>query len=459
MKPMIIIYTGGKKVRSKLRKSISKGLIGIMLIGTGLSMANVPASTVHAEKEKTKEEIEKEKEEIEQEKKEKEAELSQLNSAKKKILDEIEVLDGKIVDSEDKIRELTNERNKLESEISVIDLKLQNAYVAENNQYAEMKERIRFAYENNDVEYIDALLAVTDFDNINNAAEYVSKISAYDQAQLNSLIKIEAEISEYQETLEQNLTSINTLKSDAETEKANLVENETAKQAKVKEFNGEISETQIDIAELAELERQADAELERLAAAAPKVVTVTETVTETITVEVPVTKTVTKPSNTASSTDATKTTTQTTTEVQTQTVTKQVQVASFSGGFIWPCPSSHRITSTFGGRASPGGIGSTNHKGIDIGAGSGSSVVAAAGGAVYFVGYNRARGNYVMVNHGGGFVTVYQHLSGFNCSVGQAVSQGDCIGFVGSTGYSTGPHLHFEVVINGTPVNPLGYVH
>ena len=441
-------------MRLGFKKMVSQGLIAVMLIGTGLSMANVPGSTVHAEK--TKEEIEKEKEKLEEEKKQKKDELNQLNDAKAKILDEIKVLDGKIVDSEDKIRELTAERNKLESQISVIDLKLQNAYVAENNQYAEMKERIRFAYENNDVEYLDALLAVTDFDNINNASEYVSKISAYDQEQLNSLIKIESEIADYQETLQSNLTEIKTLKNDAEAEKATLVENENAKQAKVQEYNGEINETQIDIANIEQLEKEADAELERIAAAAPKTVTVITT--ETITVQVPVTKTVTN--STASPGDATQktTTTETTTQTQTQTVQKEVVVQSFAGGFIWPCPASHRITSTFGGRASPGGIGSTNHKGIDIGAPTGTQAVAAASGAVYYVGYNVARGNYVMVNHGGGFVTVYQHLSGFNCSVGQAVNAGDCIGFVGSTGYSTGPHLHFEIVINGTPVNPLAYV-
>ncbi len=444
-------------MRFEFKKLVSEGLVAAMLVTVGLANANIPGSVVHAEK--TKEEIEREKEKLEKEKKEKESELNQLNTAKDKILDEIKVLDGKIVDSEDKIRELTNERNLLESQISVIDLKLQNAYVAETNQYAEMKDRIRFAYENNDVEYIDALLSVTDFDNINNTSEYVSKISAYDQEQLNSLIKIEAEISEYQSTLETNLSEIKTLKDDAEAEKDTLVQNEAAKQAKVKEYNGEINETQIDIAELEKLEKEADAELERLAAAAPKTITVTQTVTEVVQVEVPVTKTVTKPTNKASSTDATKKTTETTTQTQTQTVTKEVTISNYSGGFVWPCPASHRITSTFGGRASPGGIGSTNHKGIDIGAPTGAAAVAAGGGVVYFVGYNRARGNYVMVNHGGGIVTVYQHLSGFASSVGQAVSAGQTIGYVGSTGYSTGPHLHFEVVINGTPVNPLGYVH
>ena len=130
------------------------------------------------------------------------------------------------------------------------------------------------------------------------------------------------------------------------------------------------------------------------------------------------------------------------------------------GKMLWPCPSSTRITSTFGGRSSPGGIGSTNHKGIDIGASSGSAIVAALDGKVVYTGYNVARGNYVMIDHGGGIITLYQHgLSGsIRVSSGQSVKQGQTIMSVGSTGYSTGPHLHFEVWENGTPVNPINYV-
>ena len=133
----------------------------------------------------------------------------------------------------------------------------------------------------------------------------------------------------------------------------------------------------------------------------------------------------------------------------------------FVGGkMLWPCPSSTRITSTFGGRASPGGIGSTNHKGIDIGASSGAAIVAALDGKVVYTGYNVARGNYVMIDHGGGIITLYQHgLNGsIRVSSGQSVKQGQTIMGVGSTGYSTGPHLHFEVWENGTPVNPINYV-
>lgn len=126
---------------------------------------------------------------------------------------------------------------------------------------------------------------------------------------------------------------------------------------------------------------------------------------------------------------------------------------SGNGTLSNPCPSAY-ISSEFGGRASPGGIGSTNHKGRDYAAGAGSPIYAAAGGTVTTVAYNGARGNYVVINHGNGLSTLYQHCSATYVSVGQSVSVGQNIAAVGSTGASTGPHLHFEVWVGGVPVDP-----
>ena len=128
-----------------------------------------------------------------------------------------------------------------------------------------------------------------------------------------------------------------------------------------------------------------------------------------------------------------------------------------SGVLSNPCPSAY-ISSEFGGRSSPGGIGSTNHKGRDYAAASGSPIYAAASGTVTTVGYNSARGNYLVINHGDGLATLYQHCSAIYVAQGQSVSQGENIAAVGSTGASTGPHLHFEVHVNGVPVDPRNYL-
>ena len=130
---------------------------------------------------------------------------------------------------------------------------------------------------------------------------------------------------------------------------------------------------------------------------------------------------------------------------------------SGSGRLSNPCPSAY-ISSEFGGRTSPGGIGSTNHKGRDYAAGAGSPIYASASGTVTTVSYNVARGNYVVINHGNGLSTLYQHCSATYVSAGQSVSAGQNIAAVGTTGYSTGPHLHFEVWVNGTPVDPRLYL-
>ena len=130
-------------------------------------------------------------------------------------------------------------------------------------------------------------------------------------------------------------------------------------------------------------------------------------------------------------------------------------VESNPGGYIWPV-SSRYITSTMGGRASPGGIGSTNHKGTDIGrVGYTSSIYASKAGTVIVSQYSSSYVNYVVISHGTGNTTLYAHMSSLKVSVGQYVNQGDVIGITGSTGNSTGPHLHFEVTENGVRVNPL----
>ncbi len=128
------------------------------------------------------------------------------------------------------------------------------------------------------------------------------------------------------------------------------------------------------------------------------------------------------------------------------------------GGYIWPV-NSRRITSTFGGRASPGGIGSTNHKGIDIGGvGYGTAVHAAKAGTVIISQYSSSYGNFVVVSHGEGNTTLYAHMSTRLVEAGESVEQGGILGLTGSTGHSTGPHLHFEISENGTRINPLVYL-
>jgi murein DD-endopeptidase MepM/ murein hydrolase activator NlpD len=119
-------------------------------------------------------------------------------------------------------------------------------------------------------------------------------------------------------------------------------------------------------------------------------------------------------------------------------------------GLVWPA--SGPVTSPFGYRWG------RLHAGIDIGAGYGAPIVAAAAGRVIYCGWMEGYGNLTVIDHGGGLATAYGHQSSISVACGQDVAQGQTIGAVGSTGHSTGPHLHFEVRVNGTPVDPLGYL-
>lgn len=128
------------------------------------------------------------------------------------------------------------------------------------------------------------------------------------------------------------------------------------------------------------------------------------------------------------------------------------------GGYIWPV-SSRRITSPFGNRNTGIAGASTNHKGVDIGGVYYSSEVhAAKAGTVIVSQYSSSYGNYVVVSHGSGNTTLYAHMSSRSVSVGQWVDQGDVLGITGSTGISSGPHLHFEITENGVRVDPLQYL-
>ena len=130
---------------------------------------------------------------------------------------------------------------------------------------------------------------------------------------------------------------------------------------------------------------------------------------------------------------------------------------SSSYGFMWPT-ASHYITCPFGPRTDPITGKYANHSGMDIGAGYGAPIYACKSGVVTKATYNSIFGYHVVINHGDGFSTLYGHMCQYKVRVGQTVSRGQVIGYVGSTGRSTGPHLHLTMYYNGALVNPRKYL-
>ena len=133
--------------------------------------------------------------------------------------------------------------------------------------------------------------------------------------------------------------------------------------------------------------------------------------------------------------------------------------ATNTGGWLYPLPYQCQVTDSYGYRTHPvSGKRGTWHNGVDLAAGSGTSIYASKSGTVTTAVNSSIWGNYVVINHGDGFSTLYAHMQGLIVSVGDYVKQGQTIGYVGSTGLSTGPHLHFTIYYNGSDVNPMSYI-
>ena len=438
-------------MRYNFKKTISAVMVGAML----LAVSPIPLANTNIVYADEMSDAEAKKADAQQKKKDAQTKLAKLESDKKDVMELIEDLDKEITSYEGTIRELQGKSNTLQAKASVAENELQMAYIAEASQYEAMKERIQFAYENGDADYIDALVSIKDYDNVINQSEYVSQVSGYDQKQLNDLLEIEKSISEYKATISDNLSEVASLKEEAEGEQGALQVIQDGKMATLKEYNLDIAATEYTIEQMNAIEAQQDAQIAAIvAAASARRAAAEQTVTRTVTVEVPVET----PATTASSTDATpkKQETKTVTKEVTETVPAQTLPYYSGSGFIWPSYT-RTITSGYGPRTSPTAGASSYHRGIDIGASYGSGALAAADGVVSYTGWFSGGGNTVIIDHGNGLSTLYMHLSGFAVSQGSSVSAGQTVGYVGSTGISTGPHLHFAVMVGGSYVNPLGY--
>lgn len=146
-------------------------------------------------------------------------------------------------------------------------------------------------------------------------------------------------------------------------------------------------------------------------------------------------------------------------EIIASTIRRMQSVGGQSPTWVqWPTPGQHRVTSKYGSRIHPITKKASFHTGIDIGAPYGSNIIAAANGKVLFAGWQGAYGNAIIIDHGGGLSTMYAHQSKFLVKAGDTVKINQPIGKIGTSGWSTGPHLHFEVRINGDHVSPMDYL-
>ena len=372
--------------------------------------------------------------------------VSSMEEEKKKVESTLKELEGKKSDTAAYVKELdrnlsalAGELTKLEGDISQKEeqieeakVELETAKITENRQYEDMKLRIQYMYENGQTGLLESMMQSESIAELLNRAEYASQITSYDRKMLEEYRKTRQEVALKEEALKTEHQELLTLQDSTKAKQSSVKTLMASKEAelasyetKIASAQGEIDQYNADIKAQEEHMARVEAEIRRKEEEARKAEEARRAEEA-------------KKNQSSAGGDST--------------------VKKGNTYFIWPCPASGRISSAFGDRSSPTEGASTNHKGIDIPAPSGSSIVAAADGKVVISTYSYSAGNYIMIDHGGGLTTVYMHCSQLLVKEGETVKQGQTIAKVGSTGYSTGPHLHFGVRSGGSYVNPSGYV-
>ena len=401
------------------RKRLCSVCLAAALILTGIFTSDklpyvsasqtVDTSDLEAQKQETQDKIDDIKEDI----KAAEDKIEKLENNKSSLQSYISQLDQEANELEQRISDLNKDIENKKAEIEQVKLELEEAQAVADQQYEDMKMRIQYLYENGMPSMLELLLTSQSFTDFLNRSTYASQMTSYDREMLNAYIAQKEEVEQKKAELEAEEEELNLLADAASDQKKTVESLISAKNSEIASYQAQIDSESSNAdayeKDLAEQEKKLDQIEQQIAAAAAA-------------------------------------------------AAQEGDGDGGASGFIWPCPSSHRITSYFGPRPQPTPGASTNHKGIDIGASYGSAIVASAAGRVTTATYSSSAGNYVVISHGDGMSTVYMHCSALYVSVGQTVSQGETIAAVGSTGYSTGNHLHFGVIKNGTYVNPLGYV-
>ena len=428
-------------MRIDLYKIKKKGMqVAVVTTGALLmsftSIFAAPVFSVHAEE--TKEDVEQQKEEAQQAQEEANANAEKYQKKVDKLTAAVNELDKQATDISTQIVEKKQQAEDLQNEIDA-QTKLAEAQVSEDNQYEAMKKRIQYLYEEGDVAYIDALMSSASFEDSLNKSEYVDQLSTYDQKQLNKLVKTKNDIAEYQQTLKDDLADVEKVKADLETKQADLDDVISQKNAEINKYSDDVEMQKALAAEYAKQESELDDKLAELARQEQQRLEEERKQREA---EQQQQDNNGGSDNSGSDSD--------------NSGSNNGGSTTGSGQFIWPV--SGPITDYFGPRESPTAGASSNHMGIDIGCSYGVPIAAADAGVVTVAEWGESGGNYVMIDHGNGFVTMYLHNSSLAVSVGDVVSQGQTIAYAGSTGYSTGTHCHFSVFLNGSYVNPLDYL-
>ncbi len=390
--------------------------------------------------------------------------INALKEEKEKIKEKITEVQEQYEENENEIADIISKKNVIDQEVNLLASEISNineqitafnTLIADKQdeldnaeeRYAvlnqENKVRVRTMEEEGELSYWEVLFKANSFSDLLDRLNMVEEITASDNRRLEELSEAANAVEVAQEELETEKADLEATKRELDDTQAEL----DSKRAEADALIQELLEKADDLEALeAEFEAQEAAFLDQIAQKEDEFDAAKKAEWEAfMATSVPPT------------TAAPSGTTNNSTPSNSGTTSSGGSVGGGSGGWLVPC-SYTSITSPFGYRVAPTTGASTYHQGVDLDTGTGWPVVATRAGIVSFAGWGNAAGNWVKINHQDGFTSVYMHLSAISVSNGQVVSAGQQIGLTGSTGVSTGDHLHFGIALNGVFVNPCNYV-
>ena len=385
----------------------------------------------------------------------------QKNSAldQKRILEQkINVLRSQIYVSEQQIQQYTQQ-------IAQKQVELEEAQAEEARYYDLFCDRVRDMEEGGDISYWAVLFQATDFADLLDRVNVVSEVMDYDNGVMDALAAARQAVADAKAALETSKAEEEQAKAALVSQKAELDQEEAQVNSLISQltaqsstYAGQLEDVESDARSVEQQIKKAESDYAAQLAAAKKA---EEAAAAKRAADAAAAKKAAAAAAASKNTPAaTKpASTSTSTSSGSSTPAPAPAPSGGSGGYVWPCPSSYHVSCAYGWRICPF-HGRELHRGIDVSASYGASILAAKSGVVVLSTYGSSYGNHVVIAHGDGTRTLYAHMSSRAGSAGQSVGQGQTIGYVGSTGSSTGNHLHFEVWTgssSNSTTNPMQY--
>ncbi|MDD3368964.1 MAG: peptidoglycan DD-metalloendopeptidase family protein [Lachnospiraceae bacterium] len=403
----------------RLKKLLCLGMVFCLALPLCISITGQAATTVTSESIKQKESqitaAQSEKQALQSSLTDVKKLKEQLETEKSDLSNYVKELDANLDSIQAKINELNEMITTKEAAIVQEEKELAEAQEVEAEQYAAMKARIKFMYERGDDLYLEMMLTSKSFGEMINKADYIEALSSYDRKMLDHYVEVTEYVQACKDALEAEKEVLDQAKLDVQSEEAALEDLIGEKEKQINVYSANINDKEAAIKEYEAQIADQNATIAALEAAVA--------------------------------------------EERRQLMASQGSAMTYDGGvFKWPAPSYTRISDDYGYRMHPILGVQQFHNGLDMAAPGGSPILAAYDGKVVAAAYSSSMGNYIMINHGDGLITIYMHASALYVSSGATVAKGQQIAAVGSTGRSTGNHLHFSVRLNGSYVSPWNYL-